>query len=242
MGEVCSSNISGVVQETRGLFVKHHYNGSVTMWIFRSNFGAVPERFQPFWREAKALNGADWRRRVFGAGKHRYRAYPVGLSTMEKFEKWCGVSMPPGYRDYMLTIGYGMGPYYGLWSPAQTREELEMLLNDWEDGEKPSPAKMFPYTMADAQAILARKAAKEKEPWGVSTWPIDGCIPICHQGCTYYSVLALTGECAGRVWDIDESGLWFPGHPPSGALSPPTFEEWLMGWIESAREELKRKD
>lgn len=213
------------------------------MWIFRSSFGPIPERFCPFWQEAKALNGSDFRRKVFGAVKHRYRSHPVSARTMEKFEKWCGVTMPPAYREYMLSIGYGMGPYYGLWSPAEIREEVEMQLSYWEDqdGEKPSPAKTFPYTMADAQTILARKADGEKEPWAVSTWPIDGCIPICHQGCSYYSVLALTGECAGRVWDMDECGLWFPGDAPDGAESPPRFEEWLMAWIERGRRELERK-
>jgi hypothetical protein len=211
------------------------------MWIFRSRPRQIPERFRPFWQEAKALNGADWRRKVFGAVKHRYRSHPVSAAAMEKFEKWCGVAMPPAYREYMLTIGCGMGPYYGLWSPAEIRKEMEMQLSDWQDGEKPSPSKTFPYTIADAQSILARTAAGEKEPWAVSTWPIDGCIPICHQGCAYYSVLALTGECAGRIWDIDESGLWLPGNCPAGAVSPPTFEEWLMAWIERGRRELARK-
>jgi len=95
--------------------------------------------------------------------------------------------------------------------------------------------------MADAQVILARKAAGDKEPWAVSTWPVDGCIPICHHGCTYYSALVVTGECTGRVWDLDEGGLWFPSHGPSGCTRPPTFEEWLMGWIESAGHRLTSK-
>src|SRR5262249_14128317 len=117
---------------------------------------------------------------------------------------WCGVTMPPAYREYMLNIGSGMGPYYGLWRPARIRAEFEILLKEAEWGRKPSPSRPFPYSLADAQAIVARKVAGDKDPWAVSTWPVDGCIPICHQGCMYYSALVVAGECAGRVWDVAE--------------------------------------
>lgn len=81
-------------------------------------------------------------------------------------------------------------------------------------------------------------------------------MPICEQGCTYWSVLILTGEFAGRVWDLDNSvgycGEWKPAVRPPGWLElglphrrelpplsrPPTFGEWFESWIEQCLTDL----
>src|SRR4051794_32901407 len=159
----------------------------------------MPAHIKSIWERLEALKTEDRKFKVFGASKHRYHSSRVSEDEMLLFEDWCGVTLPSSYRDYLLHIGHGMGPYYGIWSPPESRSEFQDLLPGWELelGPKPCPSRPFPYTIADAQTVRSRQAAGEKEPWITSTWPIDGCVPICHQGCTYWTVLVVTGECAG---------------------------------------------
>ena len=76
---------------------------------------------------------------------------------------------------------------------------------------------------------------------------------LCHQGCTYWTLLVVTGECAGCVWDVAnytrDEGLFVPSSRPTGCLSKakgslpplpnlPTFTEWYWGWVERATVDL----
>lgn len=217
---------------------------------------SVPEQLRPCWDGLNALKQADRRRKIFGAEKHKYQSVPIKESDLAAFESWCGLTLPITYREHLLRIGAGAGPYYGLWKPAEIRSELEALLADWDSelGPKPNISKSFPYTLSDAEKIKARQLAGEKETFLISAWPVNGCIPICHQGCTFYSALVVSGEYAGRVWNVanyvGSEGQWLPSWRPTGyaagkkmdSLPPlpllPTFEEWFMGWIEQAMADL----
>ena len=66
----------------------------------------------------------------------------------------------------------------------------------------------------------------------------------------------IAGECEGRMWDVacdnPSEGLWLPSGRPTGSVLinkaqlsplpdisvPPTFEEWLLSWIERAMTDL----
>lgn len=204
-----------------------------------------------------ALKRLDRKLTVFGASAHRYRARRVSEAELAELERWCGIAMPNAFRRHLAEIGYGAGPYYGLWDPSTIRQELDLLYGEYsaESGARPSPARPFPLSRVDAAKIEDRRSAGDNEPWIASTWPIDGCIPICHQGCTYWTVLVLSGECAGCVWNVanyeGREGLWLPSHRPTGCLlnreqlktlphlpSPPTFEDWFWGWVEQATTDL----
>jgi hypothetical protein len=149
-------------------------------------------------------------------------------------------------------MGHGAGPYYGLWSPAESLAELQGLSEDYEAemGMPIRPDESFPLTADDLRAIEARIVAGDTSPAAEGVWPCSGCLPICHQGCTFWSVLVLTGEFAGRVWDVacfmGFDGQWLPARRPPGMVGagmphprelpplprPPTFGEWYAGWIE----------
>jgi hypothetical protein len=158
----------------------------------------------------------------------------------------------------LLRVGSGAGPYYGVWSPAEALFELRDMAQAYkaEMGETINPAALFPLTSEDLRRIEERRAAGIKEAWVERDWPCDGCLPICEQGCTFYSVLALTGEFAGRVFDVNNAvgyrGEWLPARRPPGwwnygmphpcelppLSSPPTFGEWFSGWVERCRIDL----
>jgi hypothetical protein len=87
-------------------------------------------------------------------------------------------------------------------------------------------------------------------------WPSGGCIPIGHQGCTFWSVLVLEGAFRGKVWDVagfvGTAGEWLPARRPTGLIdfkqsqrkelpplnSPPGFKEWVEGWIDRCLSDL----
>ena len=205
----------------------------------------------------EGLRRLDRKLTVFGASKHQYITHRVSESALAELELWCGVPLPDAFRRHLADTGHGAGPYYGIWDPGAIREELDSLCVDYREdvGASVSPASPFPLSRLDAEKIRQRQAAGEEKPWIVSNWPSDGCIPICHQGCTFWTVLIVTGECAGCVWDVANyegwEGLWLPGRRPTGSLlnrdeikplpplpSPPAFEDWFQGWIERATTDL----
>lgn len=57
----------------------------------------------------------------FGAEHHKYQWNPpASLKEIEAFERETGISLPDGYRNFLLQEGNGgAGPFYGLFSLAQ---------------------------------------------------------------------------------------------------------------------------
>ncbi len=53
----------------------------------------------------------------FGADSHNYQLDPpASEETIAAFEARCGISLPEGYRDFLLWMGNGgAGPFYGLY-------------------------------------------------------------------------------------------------------------------------------
>ena len=159
-----------------------------------------------------------------------------------------------------MDIGYGAGPYYGIWSPAESLSEIQSLFREFEaeEGESLQTTAEFPLTADDLRSIESKFATGDKSPWMERDWPCGGCLPICHQGCTFWTVLVLTGEYIGRVWDVacfvGYSGEWLPSRRPSGwwefemphpvelprLIAPPTFGEWFTGWVERCQTDLPK--
>ncbi len=164
---------------------------------------------------------------------------------MGDFERSIGVALPVGYREFLLQIGFGCGPYYGIWSPGEVLTEVESLSFGDEGVKRPSSSNAFP--LKEVSANIQNQE-----------WPSSGCIPICHHGCTFWSVLVLEGAFRGSVWDVacyvGIDGEWIPAQRPPGLIdfensalrelaslgSPPGFVEWVEGWIERCLVDLER--
>ncbi|MBN1945323.1 MAG: SMI1/KNR4 family protein [Bradymonadales bacterium] len=211
---------------------------------------ALEQRAELSWRDPD--------RKVFGARKHQYRSTLVETAAVEHLEAYLGVPLPAEYREFLLRVGSGAGPYYGVWGPDEALSELNRLGQEYlaEEGKAISPAASFPLTAEDLRDIALGMAAGVERFWVERDWPCDGCLPICEQGCTYYSVLALTGEFTGRVFDLNNAfgyyGEWLPARRPPGCWelempnphelprlpSPPTFGQWFSGWVEQCLSDL----
>lgn len=185
--------------------------------------------------------------RVFGAATHRYVSQAVSLAEVERLETRLGVSLPDDFRAFLLRVGAGAGPYYGVWAPERIWDETSAWAEDW--GSPIHPADPFPFVLPNEQR------ARSAEP---DTWqgpiPVPGSILICHQGCGSFTARALTGAARGTVWDAAwDTGepTWTPARPPTAWLwrppepyaqlqfpSAPTFLDWVQAWVTVALQQL----
>lgn len=128
--------------------------------------------------------------------------------------------LPKEYAGLLIGTGSGAGPCWGLWEPGKILAEIEMWngIRQKEDGVLPNPSSPFPFRQSDADEICSRKQIDPAEDLGRATFPCDGCIPICNEGCTFFSVLVTSGEQLGRVWSVNSDGWpkaeWRPGAGP----------------------------
>ncbi|MGW6933460.1 SMI1/KNR4 family protein [Lentzea sp. NPDC054927] len=148
---------------------------------------------------------------------------PVTVAELTDLEQALGVALPAEYRAFLLRVGTGPGPYYGLHRPA------DLHLNAKDRGDT---AELFPLTLADFEEhfITARARSIEMD------FEASGCLEIGHQGCGNATVLVLTGELAGTLCDQWEN-LWCPARTPHGSANAPelgltpTFDEWYGAWL-----------
>lgn len=185
------------------------------------------------------------------------RGARVPIAELESIETALGVSLPQEYRDFLLSVGSGDRPYYGLWSPAKAFSELRELAEEYEqdEGRRIHAAAPFPITSVDLDDIDTRLTAGAASVWIEREWPCDGCLPIGEQGCTLYFVLVLAGELRGTVFDcnhmIGYTAEWLPARRPAGIVKlgfnalelprmprPVTFRQWVEGWVERCQWDL----
>jgi hypothetical protein len=189
---------------------------------------------------------------VFGAQTHQYNSYPLSNDEIVSFEGELGVRLPEDYRQVLLEIGYGAGPYYGLYSPKEILRELREPHFSGGGTGMPDPSNPFPFSREQADDCYQTMGEGRQALFGAD-WPTDGCIPICTEGCSFYTFLVTSGELAGSLWshcsDWDNEDdpyleVWNLAPKPPGirldripkweaALSPsPSFLEWYGAWLE----------
>ena len=183
-----------------------------------------------------SLRSSDRKRDVFGASRHNYDGFPVSRASLCLLEARCGVGLPATYIHHLSTIGFVVGPYYGLSSPEDVVVELARFV----------PASPFRFSAEDFHATGETK----NPPSQTCDFPVHGCIPIGDQGCGHQSLLVVCGPHQGSVWDLIEGEI-SPARRPAGFVIrpritlpplpiPPTFTEWYVGWIEQAVADLNQ--
>jgi hypothetical protein len=209
----------------------------------------------------RELTALDVGKRVFGAclgvegWGHGYRSRQVSESDLAAFESWCGCQLPASYRQYLLEVGMGPGPYYGLMPFHLIREELSIIYDDYvqETGAHEKPGGEF----ALERELTSLKASDTE---GRSDFDAPhssgGFMPICYQGCEYVTVMVTSGSFAGRVFTTTDFAnswsTWSPARRPPGVgvsqrprtVLPafpawPNFEEWVNGWLEQCLADLR---
>ncbi len=215
-------------------------------------------------RKLERLSTLDHSGNVFGASLHNYESHPVSDSELEQLEGELGVRLPADYRQFLQVIGYGAGPYYGLLGPKQILEARIEESSEWPD-LKTAPGRPFPFTREQAEECWRIMGERRCGRLFGRTWPVDGCIPICFEGCSFYTLIVTAGDLAGNIWsssrdpfgeDDDDfsfaynlaprppGNIHLPGSVVLGwepALSPaPTFLEWYGAWLDQSLLDLER--
>lgn len=164
------------------------------------------------------LKRADEKRAVFGAQKHGYSFGPlVPGRTLRAFEKKYGVVLPDDYRAFLEGFGNGgAGPFYGIFRLGEMDHGFSH--RRWKPGViVGDPGKPFPHTQAWnwPKSRLRALEADESGELDLEYWrPLDGAIPIAHEGCAIRDWLVITGPEAGHVWNDVTSD--YGGYRPWG--------------------------
>lgn len=165
------------------------------------------------------LKKVDKKFSIFGSTGHKYQRHLVKVDEIEKFEQKFKFTLPQNFRSFLMEIGYGAGPYYGVWGLKEIETELSAEIDDFrkEHNKLVSPANNFPLTQKDLELMNERFNKDNKIIYKSSTYPIDGNITISSHGCQGYSTLVTKGEFEGTVWDLyyegDFDGQWSPAKP-----------------------------
>ncbi len=180
------------------------------------------------------LKVLDRKLQVFGANKHKYESYPVSNDVLERLEGELGVRLPEDYRHFLQVIGYGAGPYYGLASPSQILNAEKYDICDYHQGLGfPDPSQPFPFTHEQAEECW-RIMGERREAAYLTESPTNGVIPICYEGCTFWTFLVTAGDLKGSLWSHDLSGYREEGGPFMDvwnlATEPPGIPRLPVGW------------
>jgi len=205
-------------------------------------------------QELNSLKRKDPALLVFGAKTHRYKQTGIKPGDISLLEKKLHCSLPQEYKDLLLAVGAGAGPYYGLYNPGEIIKEYKSY-REYTD-EEYSAGKECPITQSAYFRIVQDLEAGIQEPWECYTYPADGCIPVCYQGCTFWTVIVTCGELKGTVLDVasysGNEGWYLPARRPPGIVKagiepsklPPINRpcgvfEWYRSWIERCISDLE---
>lgn len=164
---------------------------------------------------------------VFGAQKHRYKTRPVNQRSLESFEKKYGIAVPSDFREFLLQIGTGAGPFYGIGEPQWGAGQL--LSDPAVHLRVPSP--LTPDTTESEWAempLLSEEDFDDDRYELARSKTYCGILPFGDQGCANYSCLIVEGEAKGRVVYVsdDEMQPFF------------VYEERFLDWYERWLDEI----
>lgn len=199
----------------------------------------------------------DRKLRIFGAEKHKYQPKKVCVDETKEFELVIGCDLPEDYRQFLLEVGSGVGPYYGLLSFDEIREELNSIYEDYQDEYNVRARPCDPFELEES--AFAVPPFQGGPAFADGPKSPGGFLPICHQGCEYVSVMVLTGPFRGKIFETcgfaSTDSQWKSAEPPPGiagrskSLSElpelpryPSFSEWFVGWTENALNDLNAEN
>jgi len=166
-------------------------------------------------REARAI--------CFGSRDHRFVfRTPLLEEEVASFETTHGIRLPEEYRRFLLCAGNGgAGPDYGILPLDKWDDALNIIPEI--DGPLPADflARAFhPYPGMPRTGDWAERLGIHQDQW------FEGAIAVSTEGCTYYTLLVVSGPQRGRVVAID-----MDGQPPSFHKEP-DFLGWYERWID----------
>ncbi len=216
------------------------------------------DRFAILVEKLAALRDLDRAREVHGAKLHGYGCQLVPAAALDDLEQHAGFALPDDYRAWLLTVGAGAGPDYGLLAPGAVIENIRDFEQQAGSGGDVEDAASI---TEESVALFHRRISEERARTNHRTLDLTECtitansfrgaLPISHQGCNGWSHLILSGRWRGFVFgeccDIiggpgtAAAGFWPIGvsKPDSQRTIPFTFLEWIEDWLDTSRSRLR---
>lgn len=189
------------------------------------------------------LRWRDKQRIIFGAEQHGYALQQITRRDLLDLETHIGVILPSDYRTWLLEVGYGAGPYYGLFSPQRIAEELRYS----ESGTGGDVADASKIDSGQLQRFFAAiRDGGSSVGNGISANSMIGAVPVGEQGCGGYSQILVAGEYRGAMFGECEEVLAYQATPltafwpeavsrnPAADQHPLSFLQWLDHWLDTS--------
>jgi hypothetical protein len=156
------------------------------------------------------------------ADKVRDRGVQLGPRLTEdeirRFEGQHGVSLPEGYRSFLLHVGNGgPGPGYGMAALGEVYAMHAERARIWT--QLPYVREPFPFTKP---WVWDNDEVSEE---GTDEHLCHGSIYVGHDGCAMYWHLIVTGQERGNMWLISGEGM-VPATPNR------EFAQWYEDWLD----------
>jgi len=171
---------------------------------------------------------ADKEFKVFGSRSHKYTHRTIAsYDEIVAFETKYNVTLPECYKSFMLNIGSGVGPYYGVWDLGSAIHSLIENPKDYFSVEN----KCMNLANYDEWFKVIEKIEEDDE---ISDEEYDqelneifaGILPIGTAGCTSVIGLILVGKDKGKV-----AHLTTDLHMPSITYED-NFLDWYERWLD----------
>ncbi|NEW09393.1 SMI1/KNR4 family protein [Paenibacillus sp. SYP-B3998] len=165
-------------------------------------------------RKLEQAAKADPECSVFGSRAHKYKLNePLSLAELRRFEQAHGIALPESYASFVTELGNGgAGPYYGI-HPLGAKQAIDLDLIGQPSPLRPGDKLELSGTSEGGLDENSEDDEDEKYP---------GLLNIGEQGCTYETMLMITGDYRGKVIyvDLDSLKTFF------------TYEENFLDWYE----------
>lgn len=167
---------------------------------------------------------------IFGSDKHKYISVKADISEIERFENKYSCLLPAEYREFLIEIGSGAGPSYGILSLEKIEKYISSAMACYN--QVVDPAAEFEIDNEAVQAYFQRDSCSFENYIydGFTMENLSGIIPICYKGCTYYACIITNGIQSGAIWDMDEG---VPAYlTPAAMTSNIGFYDWYEQWLD----------
>lgn len=158
---------------------------------------------------------------VHGASEHRYKTHPLTRNQIEQIERAAGNPLPNELREWLLRVGFGVGPSYGLFRMGERKWfegwlTLKASLGVWTSTPEEPPGvgefrSLSEIGLKEAQqkvdetieAPRTEQGFPECGPPEFTTKSYLGgsnILTLSHDGCSFWYVTPLTGPLKGKIF------------------------------------------
>jgi len=179
------------------------------------------DRISSLTRDLERLRRLDRDLVVFGASGHKYEARPWSLGKVKGFETQIKVDLPSELQEWLLRVGEGPGPLYGLkpFSFDRTGANAAGEFEEFLDIRADTVQKMLDHALAERP----NKYGRLRIPMTLSTRKFlggDGLLCLGDAGCSFTFETPLDGDFRGKIFytteettdenDVELGGAFWP--------------------------------